>query len=1284
MSTFFQGSHANEHITWTFPANFVLEPGETTYLTFTARVPADVLYETSARTMRNLNTEIFAQADTMLSPANGKTSVTLTILSPFDKSVTTPPVPGSNRVFPNRYITYTVTIYNPLQVPVNNVVFTDTLEPTSLFTYSQMVSGPEPVRIENYIIQWEGINITANGIYTLAFQVYVPPETPLKFGCGGYSYYNQVHAAHPGFPRVYPGHNSNKLAPVTVTPQLRPRKTVDPSLQLPGQIVTYTISLQNLGDTTLHPEVITDTLPASFTYVEMAPDSPLGEPVVISNTLRWEGIPAIPPGETFEFSFLVRVDGPYNTTFYNYVSGEASDTSFCEIRGGAVKIDVPFRMNKTANPTAVVQGETVDYTASIHNIAPTLAYSITHFIDILPDGFIDVTDLDGIYEYTITPPFVLEPDIGSTWVHTFTARVVGEGIGTAWCESLKSGSRNFSQAKGNVIFTIYPDDIWFNPTSLAPVNVTPHAFLSQEAYPNPVALNETLVLTLTLHDNRNNPPGDITGATLEWTAPSSGEEQFIVLDSDPPYSASSAHPDYIWEGLTIPADGETHVVLTLQAPDPQTSTQARNYSSVARVAALDDMSICIPSSTYTLKVERGIEIDKTPTPSQVGPYGTVEYQLRVRNYTAAPVEGIIITDTLPTQWEYIETVSGPEPVSLDPLVWHIDLIEGNASVYITFRARAYTLLGNWYNQVDGAAPINIRRINNYDSRVEVFVVAGVGFFKDASPNVITAGESTIYTLNLYNGSATHDMTNIIITDTLPSGFTFDGMIQGSAPIQNGQELIWHIPGTLKRGNTYQLIFRASTPDTLPSGIYYNQAIGYAESVQNGGPVYIPPTELSAPVEVIGVPSVLADKSVTPQEVTAGNPVTYTVTLLNETDESYTLRITDTLPYHFTFVQALDRPEDTVIPGNRERVVWSGFSIAPQETLVLTFQAQPDASAPGGVYCNDIQVQMGDFVLPPRLNLACVDVLGLPQVDAQIDKDDGQEWVQDGQLITYTITYTNAAGSDLPLENIVITDTITPLEYLTVLGGPGWQDLGDGVYRLEIPGSLAPDASGQVTFAVQLADSLPPDAVVAVINTVTIGYTTSEPAVESNPEDNTARDVNIWQGPDLVLSNMQVIPDTITLGESVQVRVVLTNQGNQDITRRHDGSGEGGWLFLVELYAKHETFTPSGPPQSVYDHLGGYCIDAGCDPGRYEYLAWPGALPAGESIVLVYDITPTRAGDYQLYGQADVTWEGWLGSEPFGFIREAVEDNNILTGPTLQVIGLSDQPVIYLPLVMRGQ
>ncbi len=1194
-------TEATGMLVWTFTPTFVLTRGESTYVTYTVRVPPTVPYNPTRRLYTRVNT-VDLRAHAALMPfrdATLKADYSVLVLSPFAKTVKTmsPPV-GTTSTFPNRPITYTLTYISPISATAA-ITLEDKMYTTFIFSHTASGDLPAPL-VNGSQLLWKDVIVPGYGVITTTFVVTVPVTTPLANECSAMTYPNAVTATSNLFPvAAYIGHNANRLAPVTVTPQLKVTKSVVPTSQLPGQKVLYTIRLQNLGNTALVPPiVVTDTLPAGFVYKGMDSNPPPGEPLVNGNVLVWTDIPTITGNSTLIFSFQAEVDGPVGAKLKNAVVAYTPETALCAINSAEVTILSPFQIAKTAEAwtgeTVMVgstayplirQGDPITYTPSILNISPRTVYTLTYLKDVLDNTTLSAADRTGLvnpitrgleYTYTLPAPgFLLQPE--GHWTHSFTATMQGFGTNHGWCnDKERLSNARVEQRVGYVQFTV-SGTVAANTQAVAPVYVVPHVSLYQQAYPNPVAIGELVTVVVTLRDNRTRPITPATGIHLQFTLPTG----FTLVDTNP-VTDSSTSTSAFWNDIDLPLGGEQVLLIHMRAPWRKQDGWSANYTSVAQVNSLDDMSICIPKSTGYVKsktnavgpdydlglpgpipefgdemygsltVNQGIEMNKTSKPTEIGPYGVVEYTLDVKNLTGAPVKSIVITDILPSyagsSWEYLETTSGLEPHSEDPLRWNIGAINALSQERIVIKTRAAAWLGMALNQMIGTAPINVGYSTAFTTNMDVMVTAGIGFYKVVQPESILAGEAVTYTIRLYNG-ALYDLQPVIITDTLPLGFFFDGMISPSSlqPTISGQQLVWTLPVKVnKNGGVYDLVFRARTlteAEGMFTGKYYNDVVAFARRADTQEIVQVPPTGPTAPVYVEGLPTVEMVKTATPSTVAQGRSVVYKISLHNQSPMSQVLQITDTLPISFTLAELISPSQALVgYVGHQQQIAWRDVVINGQEWLTLTFRANVDGNLSPGRYSNVVQLQIGEFVLPPSQPTAHVWVVELPRTDAKVSKTDGSLVAEKGTTINYTIFYTNASATTA-FQSIVLTETIEPYTYVNVFG-TDWTPVGPGRFRCEIVGPINAQNSGAVQFTINLASNIPADFH-ELHNHVEIGYSTEEPTLETTPGDNYADDINLISGGESIVAQKQVdyVGESLLAGQEVTYTIQLFNATN---------------------------------------------------------------------------------------------------------------------------------------------
>ncbi|MDO8637868.1 MAG: CARDB domain-containing protein, partial [Dehalococcoidia bacterium] len=156
-------------------------------------------------------------------------------------------------------------------------------------------------------LTWTGTwTVVGGGSFTFSFQA----AATLNWG----TFYNTVTVQGTNFPTVTTG----PTAAVTTVGWILITKTVDNPSPGGGEAVTYTITVSNVGPSTVSISKITDTIPTTFTYVTGSTSGAVsGNPSITGNTLTWQGaqIPSsIAAGAQFSFSFGTTV--PNNSDDY--------------------------------------------------------------------------------------------------------------------------------------------------------------------------------------------------------------------------------------------------------------------------------------------------------------------------------------------------------------------------------------------------------------------------------------------------------------------------------------------------------------------------------------------------------------------------------------------------------------------------------------------------------------------------------------------------------------------------------------------------------------------------------------------------------------------------------------------------------------------------------------------------------------------------------------------------------------------------------------------------------
>ncbi len=232
-------------------------------------------------------------------------------------------------------------------------------------------------------------------------------------------------------------------------------------------------------------------------------------------------------------------------------------------------------------------------------------------------------------------------------------------------------------------------------------------------------------------------------------------------------------------------------------------------------------------------------------------------------------------------------------------------------------------------------------------------------FKRASKEVVAPGEDFFYSIYVMNFGSS-PLTNVVITDTLPSGVLF----LNASPVQNSgpNPLTWNLGGVLPQSmRTITVNVRATGTGLLTNTICSRSDQG-------------PPTCETETTYVGQQPLLYPDKTVTPSTAMPSDTVDYTISIRNDgtSDSLIPMTITDLLPDGFTysnFISAMlngaaaPSAAVTVSSAIPARPIFNvTMGIKPGKTLTITFRAQISSSQPIGVFYNSYSYAYGGKVM----------------------------------------------------------------------------------------------------------------------------------------------------------------------------------------------------------------------------------------------------------------------------------------------------------------------------------
>lgn len=436
-----------------------LEPGDDVVITYTVTVNDDATGVLLRNTVTGVATPLIPEDPTdPESPTNPGTPVsppTVTTEHPvvnpgFEITKSADPATGT-RVDPGSVIEYTVTGTNTGDTVLSPAAITDNLAGAlAAAEYNNDVDASRgDAEVIGNTLTWTGA-LNAGQDVVITYSVTVNPDA------GGETINNSVAgSATPLMPEDPSDPNSpttpgTPLVPPTVTtehpvnePGFTFSKSVDPvsgTAVDPGQVLTYTLTGTNTGETALNPVDIVDDLSGVLEYGAYNGDAiafingdAAAAPTVAGDELSWTGSLAVGQAVTITYSVTVGPDA-VGEVLENSAAATATPPGGQEITpppGTTTNpVNVPgFSVSKSANPqagTAVDPGSVITYTVTGVNTGET-ALDPVEIVDDL-SGVLGHAEYNGDAVATIAGAAAADPSLVDDELSWAGALQVGQTV----------------------------------------------------------------------------------------------------------------------------------------------------------------------------------------------------------------------------------------------------------------------------------------------------------------------------------------------------------------------------------------------------------------------------------------------------------------------------------------------------------------------------------------------------------------------------------------------------------------------------------------------------------------------------------------------------------------------------------------------------------------------------------------------------------------------------------------------------------------------------------------
>ncbi|MGO4535858.1 DUF7927 domain-containing protein [Leifsonia sp. 2MCAF36] len=779
-------------------------------------------------------------------------------------------------------------------------------------------------------------------------------------------------------------------------------KKADTSTVVPGDTITYTIAVKNTGKvdyTAAAPASFTDDLSAVLDDAVYNNDATSGA-TYSAPTLSWSG--ALAAGDTVTIRYSVTVNTPDtgDTHLDNSVVTPPGGGGNCEVGSADPECTVlipegSYTVSKTASTTTTRAGDTVIYQVTVRNTGSRdyTAQFPAAFSDNLSRVLDDATITSGpdngatvtgntlnwsgplaigasvTISYTVT---VNNPDTGDN-VLTNTVRPTGPGGG---CDT--------------------PADC----TTTTDVRAFTTSKTSSPA--GAVKPGDTVTYTVTV---KSTGTADFTAANpASFTDDLSAVLDDATVTGAPDNGATITGTTLSWSGA-LAAGATKTITYTVTVKDPDTADHVLTNAVVPGGGGS-----CVPNECGTTNVVKSYSLQKTSSAAgEVHPGDTVTYTVVVTNtgqadYTAA--DPATVTDDLTNVLDDATYVAGSATngatVNGLTLNWSGPLAVGGTQTitYQVLVGPAGTGDGTLTNVVTGgdcATPADCTTTN----QVRAFTVT-----KTADATEVVPGATVTYTITVKNtgvvdytaaapASFTDDLTDVL------DDATYNNDATGGATYAD-PTLSWS--GALAAGATTVVTYSVTVKDPDTGDQHLNNTV--VTPPEGGCPAGTDNAQCSS---IVPSGSYTVAKTASTQTVSPGGTITYTVTVTNTGQVSYTAAAPASFRDDLTNVlddatYNGDASNGATVSGNT--LTWSG-PLAVGQTVKVTYSVKVNKPDTGNHALVNAVVPTGPG---GKCDTAGSCLTNTPVASYTVSKTvSTTSTVKPGAKVSYTVTVTNTGA-----------------------------------------------------------------------------------------------------------------------------------------------------------------------------------------------------------------------------------------------------------------------------------
>ena len=590
-------------------------------------------------------------------------------------------------------IDYSISFVNGGNLPLTNVVFTDTLpngvdyEPnTTTITVDGVPITPDEPTDSGGELTWPTLPSVAPGaVVVIDFQVDIG-------GAGGDFLENVARVDTDQTVALKTVH----IAQLAGIPDIVQTKSVTPSTAMPGDRVTYTINVQNVGTATASTFVVTDTLPSQFAYVPGSTVTTLpgggtssADPLVTGQNLRYPatGSQTLATGQSMTIVFQADISPTapnplvYTNQFVSSWTEPLRPPQTKTFVGAPVLVSVSadLELTKTVSDPVPMLGDEITYTITATNNGPAQSEGIV-VTDQLPVGvtLVSVNASQGSYN-------------AGTGRWTLGTLDAPGGTDVATLELVVSADSTGSLTNTAEVTTAPT----FDPDS------TPNDGVGDDVASVVITVGGggSNTVSGTVFEDRNN-----NGVLDASDLPTSNVDVLIYSDVNNNGYVDGA--DILLSTETTDGSGfYTHsamvsgrwLVIVDQADLPPGSTLTTTNRYFVEFGT--SMGVTATNKNFGWRIPRDLDVTKaSDAPDPVAPGTVVTYDITVTNNGTTPQTAVTVDDSVPAGSTYVgASASGVRPSG--PTVTTTETWSSN-----NYSGGTGSWIGNWTEIADDGIP----------------------------------------------------------------------------------------------------------------------------------------------------------------------------------------------------------------------------------------------------------------------------------------------------------------------------------------------------------------------------------------------------------------------------------------------------------------------------------------------------------------------------------------------------------------------------------------------------